>query len=563
MNWRIPVFFLFLIFFFGTAQAQSPSGDSLKNVQILNARILRFNKSDPKNELQILSGNVQLKQENTLFYCDSCIINNTTKIFQAFGNVHIIDDTTNVYSNYLRYLITPKKAYLKGAVRLNDGHSDLTTNELEYDVAGKIGVYKNGGKVVNKTSVLTSKEGIYYAELHDIYFKKDVELHDPAYYLKTDSLLYNSQSQMARFIAETFMRDSSGRTVRTTEGTYNLKSGRSVFTQRTAIDDGPTRIVGDQIASDDSTGLVQILGNGVLIDTAQGISILANEIFADRKKAAYLATRKPLMIIRQERDSIYVTADTLFSARLSDRFPAVDTARADSSHLIDSLNQNDSLNQTTSSPLTASINVDTLRTNTIAKKPAPANDSTDRYFEAFRNVRIFSDSVQAVSDSLFYSFRDSVFQLFQDPLVWSNGSQMRGDTIYLYTQNKKAKQVRLFENSFLINQMEPGVFNQVKATRMDGYFKEGVIDSVRARGSAESVYFIRNDEDSAYTGINQSSSDIMDVYFKKGDLSKVVFRSSVKGTLWPASEAKTNKLQLKDFEWLEARRPKTKYELYE
>jgi len=530
---RQTLFISFLLLAFSLSLKAQSSSDSLKNVEILNARIFRVKKSG-ENDLQILAGNVQLKQDNTLFNCDSCVINNTTKVFEAFGNVHIIDDTTNIYSNFLRYLMLTKKAYLKGNVRLNDGHSDLTTNELEYDVEGKIGIYKNGGKVVSKTSVLTSKEGTYYADLHDIYFKHNVELKDPAFYLKTDSLLYNSESQSAHFIAETFLRDSSGRTIRTTEGLYNIQSGSSNFTQRTTIDDGPTRIVGDQIASDDSTGLVQILGNGVLIDTSQGISILANEIFADRKKAAYLATRKPLMIIKQDQDSIYVTADTLFSAKLSDRFIPADSA-----------------------------NTDSLQENVAVKKPATtATDSTDRYFEAFRHVRIFSDSVQAVSDSMFYSFRDSTFRLFRDPLVWSNGSQMKGDTIYLYTKNKKAERVKLFENSFLINQVEPGVYNQVKSTRMDGYFKAGLIDSVRARGAAESIYFLRN-EDSAYSGINQSESDIMDVYFKQGDLNKVVFRSSVKGTLWPASEAKTNKLQLKDFQWLEARRPKTKYELYE
>ncbi len=32
---------------------------------------------------------------------------------------------------------------------------------------------------------------------------------------------------------------------------------------------------------------------------------------------------------------------------------------------------------------------------------ANANDSTNRYFQAYHNVRIFSDSLQAVSDSLF------------------------------------------------------------------------------------------------------------------------------------------------------------------
>ncbi|HVG42735.1 MAG TPA: hypothetical protein VM888_14080, partial [Chitinophagaceae bacterium] len=199
---------------------------------------------------------------------------------------------------------------------------------------------------------------------------------------------------------------------------------------------------------------------------------------------------------------------------------------------------------------------------TKGKQIKPENDSTNRYFEAFRNVRIFSDSIQAVSDSLFYSFKDSTFQLFQNPYVWSNGKQISGDTIYLYTKNKKADRVKVFENSFLISEVEPNVFNQIKAIRLDGFFKEGVIDSVRAKGMAESVYFMQ-DKDSAYTGINKTESEAMDVYFTNGDLYKVVLRRSVKGTLFPASQKNPGEMRLTHFKWMEERRPKTKYELFE
>ncbi len=521
-----------------SAQTTLPA-DTTKRVEILSGpnfnRKLEIRKIDANTEVQILSGNVRLRQGTTLFSCDSCVINNQTKVFEAFGNVHIDDDTTDVYSNYLKYNSITELANLRGKVRLTDGHGTLTTNELDYDVARKIGTYNNGGRVVTKKSVLTSKEGVYYTDIKDIYFRKNVELKDPAYYLKSDSLLYNTETQTATFIAETFLRDSAGRTIRTTAGTYDMRTGSAQFIERTAIEDKGVRIVGDQIASDDQSGLVQILGNGVLIDTAQGISILANEIFADRNKEAYLATRKPLMIIKQETDSIYVTADTLFTARLSDRFPAqVDSTAKDSAAVVK-----------------------------LAKGAKPVKDSTDRYFEAFKNVRIFSDSLQSVSDSLFYSFKDSVFRLYQNPIVWANKSQISGDTIFLYTENKKAKQVQVFENSLLVNEMDPGVFNQIQSTRMDGFFINGVVDSVRAKGMAETVYFLRDDKDSTYSGINQTSSDIMDVYFAKGDLYKVVFRSSVKGTLWPASEEKRGSLRLSRFGWHEARRPKTKYELFE
>ena len=166
--------------------------------------------------------------------------------------------------------------------------------------------------------MLTSQEGYYYTDLKDVYFKNHVELKDPAYYIKADSLLYNTQTETTRFIAETFIRDSSGRTIETREGFYNQKSGKAEFGQRPVIHDGKLFVTGNDIASDDSTGIVQIRGNGVVVDTGQGTSVLANEIYYNKKTDALLATNKPLMIVKQDQDSIYITADTLFSARLTD-----------------------------------------------------------------------------------------------------------------------------------------------------------------------------------------------------------------------------------------------------
>ena len=121
--------------------------------------------------------------------------------------------------------------------------------------------------------------------------------------------------------------------------------------------------------------------------------------------------------------------------------------------------------------------------------------------------------------------------------------------------------MNVFENSFLVNMLEPGVYNQVKSTRMDAYFKEGNIDSVRANGTAQCIYYLQ-DEDSSYTGINESTSDIMDIYFNKQEVQKVIFRSSVSGTVWPIKQKDPGKMKLENFRWLDAKRPKTKFELF-
>jgi lipopolysaccharide transport protein LptA len=666
MNY-IKSFFFFILFTlllgsFAVHAQQRPGltvEDTTKTVHILsNTRSLVLQTLDDSTKLTIVTGDVILRQGTALIYCDSCVLNGRTKLFEAWGKVHINDsDTAHIYANHLRYLSLQKMAYLDGNVKLTDGKATLTTPDLEYDMQTNVGTYKNGGKVVNKKSVLTSQEGYYYTDLKDIYFKKNVHLKDPAYNIETDSLLYNTTTQTTRFISQTIIKDSSGRIIKTREGSYNQQTGKAEFGSRSEVVDGDMKFTGNRMAFDDSLGIAQIEGNAVVVDQKNNTTIIGGLIFRNKKTEAILATRKPLMIIKQENDSIYITADTLFSARLSDlvvkkNSTTADTLRtkkfirtnkrdssalvmsdtaltldtADMSIITDSLatgdeqekkasvtaaegdslqnnisdtlltkkvvdklknsdslvvtkvkekeaavvTPNDSLQNKADTLLTQkiidklshkeSLTVDTVKgVKTVAVNE---KDSTNRYFEAYSHVRIFSDSLQSVCDSLFYSFKDSIFRLYKDPVVWAQNSQVTGDTILLFTRNKKADKVEAFENSFLVNRVEKDVYNQVKSSRMDGWFVDGSIDSVRAKSYAECIYYIQ-DEDSAYTGINQSQCDIIDIYFEEKQLDKVVFRSQVTGTLWPINQKTPGEMQLTNFRWLEERRPKTKFEMFE
>jgi lipopolysaccharide export system protein LptA len=512
--------------------------DTSKIVDVLQGtQRMRLLKIDSVTDVQVLAGTVKLRQGTTLFYCDSCILNEKSGFFEAFGHVHINDsDTANIYSDYLKYIIDKRYAYLKNNVKLTDGKGNLTTNELEYDISAKLATYKNGGKVLSKKSILTSTEAFYFTDLKDVYFKKNVELKDPAYYLKSDTLLYNTETETVRFVTDTYVRDSSGRIILTKEGFYNLKTGEAEFGQNSVIKDGATTATAKIILIKDSTGQILFKDNAIIRDTAQGTTIISGEIIVDKKTDAFLATRKPVMIIKQDNDSIYISADTLFSARLSDLYAKKDTVPVKKTKI--------------------------KGVKVVDVKKQEPKDSTNRYFEAFRNVKIFHDSLQAVCDSMFYSFKDSIFQLYQQPVVWSNGSQITGDTILLFTKNKKPDRLKVFENSFMVNRAQEEVYNQIKSTRMDGFFSDGALDSVRAKGSAETIYYLQ-DEDSAFTGINQNTCDVLDIYFAEKELKKIVFRSQVKGTLWPMKQKTPQEMRLQNFKWLEARRPKTKFELFE
>ncbi|MEO6914294.1 MAG: OstA family protein, partial [Chitinophagaceae bacterium] len=185
----------------------------------------------------------------------------------------------------------------------------------------------------------------------------------------------------------------------------------------------------------------------------------------------------------------------------------------------------------------------------------------NRYFQGFHNVKIFSDSLQAVSDSLFYSGADSIFRLFKDPIVWAAKNQVTGDTIFLFTRNRKPERIYVFENGMVINKSSEGMYNQIKGNSLNGYFVDGNIDYMRAKGSAESVYYAQ-DESGAYVGMNSANADIIDMYFVEKELKKVVFRSSVTGVFGPISQVADDKKILRNFRWLDGKRPKTKFELF-
>ncbi|HTE07262.1 MAG TPA: OstA-like protein [Flavitalea sp.] len=684
-------------------------------VQILSADRYGFKKLDSLTEILIMVGKVAIKQENTIFYADSAVYNRNGKIVEAFKHVHINDnDSIDAYSDYLLYYTDTKIALLRDHVRLTDGKSNLYTDNLQYDVNQKTGVYRNGGKVINGTSVLTSTEGTYYADIKDVYFKNNVKLRDPKYFLQSDSLLYNTNSQIATFITKTYIEDSAHRTITTREGYYDLQNKNASFGRRPTIRDGAATVIANQVQTDEKSGINVLTGNAVYKDTAQGIVLLGNYIISNKVNGTLLATQKPIMILKQEKDSTFVAADTLYSGRLSDLKIELEQRRISDSiqHYQDSLvtaaeeqkllesavvqtgNTPDSLSaklkdsllrarrdsielakhygslpdiaKATGKESQSALQKDSLlraRRDSVdlAKKlfgllpdiakatgkesqpalqkdsakapiitivsdssaPAPpkdsvarvikkpekrfiissrqdsaalslavrmmdtanhitwnpsdsfpylagdpllrdsvVNDTAARFFRAFHHVRIFSDSLQAVCDSLFYSGQDSIFRMFKDPVVWASKSQVTGDTIYMYTKNKKADQLDVFENGMMINQSGDKMFNQISGNRLFGYFKEGEIDFVRSKGNAESVYYVK-DEFEKLIGVNKASSDIIDMRFKQKELNKVVFISAAKGTMYPARQVKQEDTRLQGFNWQEEKRPKTKFELFE
>jgi lipopolysaccharide export system protein LptA len=520
MHKKVFLFFLFILLKGNVLWAQvTPIAEQPvlndRYVQIIKADIFRRVKRDSAGDLNILKGNVIMQQQNTLIYCDSAVQNVLLNQVETFGNIHINDnDSVHAYSQYMQYMGDTKVATLKKRVKLTDGKGVLTTEALEYNVGSNIGTYLNNGKVVNGESVLTSKEGIYYANTRDVFFQKRVKLVDPEYTMTTDTLSYNLNTEIANFLAPTIIKDERS-TIKTRRGMYDLKKGKAIFTDRPEIRDSTQLVYADSIAYDKITGAGKAIGNVEYRDSAQGIAMFAGATDFNNDSKTVTSYYKPLLVLKQKNDSLFVTADTLHSAYL----------------------QSDS---------------------TKAKNPA----DTIRYFTAFHHVRLFSDSLQSKCDSLYYSGIDSVFRFFAEPVIWTQGSQISGDTIFLATKNRKAEKINVNENAFTINRTADGMFNQMKGNELTGQFIEGSIDFLRVKGNGENLYYLQ-DEDSAYVGVNYTMADAIVMRFANKELKRVTWFNSVTGTTYPVMQLPEDKKELRNFKWLETIRPKSVKDIWE
>ncbi len=584
---------------FSPAQITIPPSnpnDTTRMVEIVKSDVYREKKIDSLTKLQILAGHVIVKEGTTTFSTDSAVINRRLNTVNAYGNVHINEsDSIHTFARYLTYVGSERKAYLKQNVTLLDRKGKLTTQELIYDLATGVGIYKNGGRIVNKTTVLTSREGTYLSETKDVFFRNDVHLVDPKYDIKADSLQYNTLTEVVNFTGPTFIKSKEA-DIYTTSGYYDLKQGKAFFGSNPLITDSARRkYSAENIAMDEKSHTIQLERNAIIKDSANGYTVTGGQIFINTQVNNFLATRKPVLIIQQKDDSTYIAADTLFSGVRPRSKKAIPDGSDKSSKIADSLrrmaNPADTLKNL--KPALESIKKDSLpaRDTTVVRVWPPMTDSTRtdtlkaittisgdslnralskndsdtaiRFFLAFAHVRIFNDSLQAVCDSLSYSAEDSVFRMYKNPVAWNAESQVAGDTIYMFTKNKKAERLYVFENAIVINKIEKDYYNQISGRNLNAYFINGNIDYIRTKGvPAESAYYIR-DNDSAYVGMNRAEGSVIDLYFVKKQLNKVLFVKDVKGTMHPIRQIPADQKYLKNFKWQDARRPRSRLELFE
>ena len=576
-------------------------------INILNAESMEAPYPGMDSDGIRLLGDVLLRHEDVLMRCDSAHRFSSTNMVYAFGNVHINQgDTLHLYGDRIIYHGNRRYAEVRQNVRLMDNETTLTTEYLDFNLRDEYGYYPNRGVVINGDNRLESIKGYYFTNEKLFYFQDSVKITNPDYIINSDTLKYNTVTEVVYFLGPTtIIGDETN--IYCENGWYNTKTDIAQFNENARITNNNQILSADSLWFDNRNGLGEAFRDLSVTDTIENIVIRGEYGWFMREPEQVFVTDRALFIQFFENDTLYLHADTLRSwvqitgpdiappdspdIRLDPENEGESAAPALSDNSPPAANDtllSDTISQpapalTENSPVAAN---DTLLSDTMPNpapaltenSPVAANDTllsdtiptpslippqrdTTRIMVAYYGVRIFSNDMQGKCDSLYYNMKDSIIYMFQEPVLWSDESQLTADYMELHTRNGEADHVVMKNSAFIVSEEEPGLYNQIKGNEITGYFKGGELYRVNVSGNAETLYYPT--ENHEIIGINKAASSRLIIFLKENKPDRIRFLTRPEATLYPLDEVPAGDRLLQNFQWLDHIRPKSMEDVFD
>ena len=179
----------------------------------------------------------------------------------------------------------------------------------------------------------------------------------------------------------------------------------------------------------------------------------------------------------------------------------------------------------------------------------------------FYKVKFFREDMQGMCDSLSYHGQDSLLVMYHEPVMWSDSSQLTGDSISLFFKNGQADTMVLYNSAFIISKDDTNKFNQVKGRNMVAFFLDNQLHKIKVLGNAETIYYVRED-DRTMIGINKATSSNMLIYMGNNQVETITYLEKTNSVIWPEKEVSVHDLKLRGFKWLEENRPRSLKDIF-
>jgi lipopolysaccharide export system protein LptA len=452
-----------------------------------------------------LIGNVQIQDNEVMMWCDSAHFYPDKNQVTAFNKVHIQQgDTLNLFGDYLFYDGKEQTAFVKGNVILIDKDTHLYTDSINYDVANRIARYNQRGRITNAENTLTSIIGVFYMTENLFHFKDSVKIVNPDYIMTADTMDYNTIKKIAYFTGPTELNGDS-LYLYCEKGWYDTKNEITSVWKNALIDNRKQIIHGDSLFFNDSTGYGEAYRNVIIEDTTNSMAIEGNYAWYYKEPERFLVTDRAVFIQISKPDSLFLHADTISAITVPDK-----TAKG------------------------------------------------YRLMRAYHGCRVFGRDLQSKCDSLSYSSQDSVIRLYRQPVIWSKENQLTADSMAVFTKNRQTERLELYNNAFIVSQVDTIRFDQIKGRSLTGYFKNNELYKINIRGNGESLYYLLDNE--AVAGMNRSECANIEVLVEKGKIKEIYEYENPEGFIDPPLPV--DPVRFEGFKWLDNLRPKKKLDIF-
>jgi lipopolysaccharide export system protein LptA len=457
-------------------------------------------------DVHIFRGNVRFRHDSTYLHCDSAYLYMTNNSLEAFSNVKIEQgDTLFIYGDYLIYEGNTSIAKMRENVRMENNNLTLFTDNFDFDRIKNIGYFFDGGMLIDSINELTSIYGKYSPSSKIATFNQNVVLTNPQFVLHSDTLIYNTVNKVTNIVGPTIIESDSG-TIYSNKGWYNTITDESTLLERSIVvsDDKTKTMTADTLFFNRHTGFGEAYGHMILNDTAKKIILMGDYGYYDGQTKFAFATDSAQMIEYSMPDSLFLHADT-------------------------------------------------LQMQTIGR---------ERELKAFYGVRFFRNDLQGVCDSLQFQTRDSVLNLYKNPVLWNTEYQLTGDTIRTFFNDSTIEKVDVLNYAFSMQQIDTAYYNQLKGRNLYAFFTAGELNRIEVHGNAESIYYPLDDDSLSFIGQNSTESSFMIVTVNNRKPVEIWWYPQPKMKMLPIPDLAPEKKYLKDFVNYNYIRPKNKDDIF-
>ena len=564
--------------------------------------------------IAILTNNVRLVDKDAVLTTDHLNYNTLTRYGTYTDGGKLTQNENNLTSKNGYYFGFSRDAYFRYNVVLTGKEAIVKSDTMRYNSNSKIAYFYGPTHIYQKTDTLYTEFGTYNTNNRQALGTKNNRYQQGSKTMVGDTLFFDDIAGLGRAANHVVFEDKEQRTTLYSDLANYTKSKDRVVATKNAyvilVTEQRDSVNKDSLHHPEKYAVKKKTDVKTAPATAQKSTV---KTASPAKSPSHKLAEKPLPVLRKDtiivrRDSTYLSGDTLDTYITTFKAHRIRQEQFRLAGLVDSslrgkprpkpkikgkndleafdLNLRDYKDTTYRHreffgkmilPKTPKKNiVDTAAMNALKKarqdslRTALENDpvyasrkvvlsdtSRVRVINAWPNAKIFKSDLQAVADSITFSNSDSLVRCYRKPIIWTQGSQLTADTIFLQMKNRKLDNMDLIRHSFVVNtQGDSTNFNQVSGKKIRGIFSNNKLKTLYVDGNAESLYFDYDKEKA--TRMNHSLSSRIRIQLKENKPSKIAFLSKVDAQLYPVEGLKDDQKILKGFIWKPKERPVSK-----